>query len=183
MPNCRSLRCIISGMRKLAVTVLLISPFAAWAEDPGPQASSSEANKAVVRRAFAAFEQGDVATLNELFDPEGPWHTPTGTTTPQGGPYDSLKASCPMCASLAQRKISIDVILAEGGLVAVRSTWSGVYTGFFRGTPVDGKKVNIIYSNIYRVVDGKIRENWANADRLSLAEQLGMQLNGAAASK
>lgn len=86
-------------MRKLAVAVLLISPFAAWAEDPG--------------RAFAAFEQGDVATLNELFDPEGPWHTPAGTTRPQGGPYDSLKASCPMCASLAQRKISIDVILAE----------------------------------------------------------------------
>jgi predicted ester cyclase len=170
-------------MRKLVLTVLLISPFAGWAEDPGAQAPSSEANKAVVRRAFAAFEQGDVATLNELFDPEGPWHTPVGTTIRQGGPYASLQASCPMCASLAQRKISIDVILAEGDLVAVRSTWSGVYTGSFRGTRVEGKKVSIIYSNIYRVVDGKIRENWANADRLWLAEQFGMQLSSAGASK
>jgi predicted SnoaL-like aldol condensation-catalyzing enzyme len=48
---------------------------------------------------------------------------------------------------------------------------------------VNGKKVSIIYSNIYRVVDGKIRENWANADRLSLAEQFGMQLSSAGASK
>jgi ketosteroid isomerase-like protein len=170
-------------MRKLVLAVLLISPFAAWAEEPGPQASPSEANKAVVRRAFSAFEQGDIATLNELFDPEGPWHTPSGKTIRQGGPYASLQASCPMCASLAQRRISIDVMLAEGDLVAVRSTWSGIYTGTFRGTRVDGKTVNIIYSNIYRVVDGKIRENWANADRLSLAEQFGMQLSGAGASK
>ena len=75
------------------------------------------------------------------------------------------------------------MMLAEGDLVAVRSTWSGIYTGTFRGTRVDGKTVNIIYSNIYRVVDGKIRENWANADRLSLAEQFGMQLSGAGTSK
>ena len=87
-----------------------------------------------------------------------------------------------MCASLAQRKISLDVILAEGDLVAVRSTWSGIYTGTFRGTRVDGKKVSIVYSNIYRVINGKICENWANVDRLSLAEQFGMQLGGAGAS-
>ena len=88
-----------------------------------------------------------------------------------------------MCASLAQRKISLDLILAEGDLVAVRSTWSGIYTGTFRGTRVDGKKVSIVYSNIYRVINGKICENWANVDRLSLAEQFGMQLGGAGASK
>jgi ketosteroid isomerase-like protein len=167
-------------MHKLGLTLLLVSSLAGWAEDAKAPVSSSEANKAVVRRAFAAFEQGDVATLNELFDPEGPWHTPSGTTIRQGGPHAELRTSCPMCASLAQRKISLDVILAEGDLVAVRSTWSGIYTGTFRGTRVDGKKVSIVYSNIYRVIDGKICENWANVDRLSLAEQFGMQLGGGA---
>lgn len=170
-------------MHKLGLTLLLVSSFATWAEDAKAPVSSSEANKAVVRRAFAAFEQGDVATLNELFDPEGPWHSPAGTTTRQGGPHAELRTSCPMCASLAQRKISLDVILAEGDLVAVRSTWSGIYTGTFRGTRVDGKKVSIVYSNIYRVINGKICENWANVDRLSLAEQFGMQLGDAGASK
>jgi len=54
-----------------------------------------------------------------------------GKAIRQGGLYASLQASCTMCASLAQRKISIDVMLAEGDLVAVRSTWSGIYTGIF----------------------------------------------------
>jgi hypothetical protein len=67
-------------MRKLGLTLLLVSSFAAWAQDAKAPVSSSEANKTVVRQAFAAFEKGDVATLNELFDPEGPWHTPAGTT-------------------------------------------------------------------------------------------------------
>jgi ketosteroid isomerase-like protein len=173
----------LSWIPQLGLALLLVSSSTAWAEDEKSSVSSSEANKAVVRRAFAAFEQGDVATLNELFDPEGPWHSPTGTTIRQGGPHAELKSSCPMCASLAQRKILIDVIFAEGDLVAVRSTWSGIYTGSFRGTRVEGKKVSIIYSNIYRVVDGKIRENWADVDRLALAEQFGLQLGSAGASK
>ena len=170
-------------MNKIVLTVMLVSSFASRAQDPKAQASLSEANKAVVRRAFAAFEQGDVSTLNELFDPAGPWHTPTGKTIRQGGPHAELRGSCPMCAALAERKITIDVLLAEGDLVAVRSTWSGVYSGTFRGTRVDGKKVSIIFSNIYRVADGKIRENWANVDGLSLAEQLGMQLSATGAAK
>jgi predicted ester cyclase len=36
--------------------------------------------------------------------------------------------------------------------------------------------VTLIYCNIYRVSGGRIRENWATADRLSFAEQLGFQL-------
>jgi ketosteroid isomerase-like protein len=136
-----------------------------------------------VRRAFQAFEAGDLTTLNELFDPQGPWHTPTGATIVQGGPHSELKASCPLCAALEHRRITIDVMLAEGDLVSVRSTWRGQYTGSVRGVPVAGKEVSTVFTNNYRVSDGRIRENWADADRLSLAEQLGMKLVPAEASK
>ena len=88
-----------------------------------------------------------------------------------------------MCAALKQRKITVDVMLAEGDLVAVRSTWSGRYTGDYKGMAVVDKEVSLVYTNIYRVVDGRIRENWADADRLSLAEQLGMKLAPAENSK
>jgi ketosteroid isomerase-like protein len=140
------------------------------------QAASAEANKAVVRHALAAFDQGDLATLNELFDPDGPWHTPTGKTIRQGGPFADLRSSCPMCAALEQRKVAIDVLLAEGDLVSVRSTWTGLYSGTFHGVSVQRKPITLIYFNIYRLSGGRIRENWAMADRLSLAEQLGFQL-------
>ena len=81
-----------------------------------------------------------------------------------------------MCAALNPRKITIDLILAEGDLVAVRSTWTGKYSGAYRGMPVTGKDVEVIYTNAYRIVGGRILENWVGADRLALAEQLGMKL-------
>jgi ketosteroid isomerase-like protein len=165
-----------SEMRRLNPVFSLILLLAATALVGRTQTSQVEANKAVVRHAFEALEKGDIATLNALFDPQGPWHTPKGTTIPQGGPFSDLKSSCPMCAALDGRKITIDVMLAEGDLVAVRSIWSGKYTGNYRGIQMSGKDVSIIYVNIYRVVDGRIRENWADTDRLTLAEQLGMKL-------
>jgi predicted ester cyclase len=48
---------------------------------------------------------------------------------------------------------------------------------------VPEKDVSILYTNIYRIADGKIVENWYQSDNLSLAEQLGMKLTPADAGK
>jgi predicted ester cyclase len=77
---------------------------------------------------------------------------------------------------LEQRKIVIDVMVAESDLVSIRSTWSGLYTGTIRGVSFHQKPVTLVYFNIYRVSAGRIRENWAEFDSMSLAEQLGFQL-------
>jgi predicted ester cyclase len=81
-----------------------------------------------------------------------------------------------MCAALSNRQIKIDLIIAEGHMVAVRSTWSGKYSGTVRGTAVADKDISVTYTNFYRVVGGKIVENWYQSDSLSLAEQLGFKL-------
>ena len=164
-------------MRKLlwATSLIVLFTAAAAAQSVGPE-STAEANKAVVTRAFAALNEGDLKTLNELFDPAGPWHIPGGKTILQGGPFTELAKSCPMCAKLERRKIVIDVIVAESDLVSVRSTWSGLYTGTSRGVSFHQKPVTLVYFNIYRVSGGRIRENWAEYDRMSMAEQLGFQV-------
>lgn len=148
-----------------------------------PATKRAETNKTVVRRAFQALEQGDLKTLNEVFDPKGPVHTPRGKIILQGGPFTDLKSSCPMCADLSSRKITIDLLLSDGDLAAVRSTWSGKYSGTFRGTAVTDKDVSVVYTNIYRISDGKIVENWYLSDSLYLAEQLGMKLTPAETGK
>lgn len=162
--------------RRLCALILIVLFTAALAVPQSPQPESTYANRAVVKRAFAAFNGGDLKTLNELFDPEGPWHLPNGKTIPQGGPFTELAKSCPMCAALEHREIRIDVMIAESDLVSVRSTWSGLYTGTVRGVSFHRKPVTLVYFNIYRVTGGRIRENWAEYDRLSMAEQLGFQL-------
>ncbi len=162
------------------IVLLVMSTPIANASGPETETTQADINKNLVRRVFQALEQGDLKTLNDLYDPEGPIHTPQGKTVLQGGPYTDLKGSCQMCAALNPRKITIDLILAEGDLVAVRSTWTGKYTGTYKGMPITGKDVEVIYTNIYRIVGGRIVENWVGADRLALAEQLGMKLAQAA---
>lgn len=164
-----------------AFAVMLLGLSAASGQ--APATAQSDANKALVRRAFQAFEQGDLKTLNEVFDPSGPIHSAGGKTTLQGGPFTDLKSSCSMCASLSNRKITIDMLLSDGDIVAVRSTWSGKYSGTVRGTAVTDKDVSVVYTNFYRIAGGKIVENWYLLDRLSLAEQLGMKLVPSDASR
>jgi ketosteroid isomerase-like protein len=165
-----------NSMRKLLWASIIMFFTATTVAQSAEQESTAEANKAVVKRAFAAFNEGDLKTLNELFDPDGPWHLPNGKTIPQGGPFTELAKSCPMCAALEQRNIVIDVIVAESDLVSVRSTWGGLYTGTARGVSFHQKPVTLVYFNIYRVSGGRIRENWAEYDRMSMAEQLGFQV-------
>ena len=165
----------------LVFTSLLLAMLPAQGQERATK--QAEANKAVVRTAFQALAQGDLKTLNEIFDPKGPIHTPGGKIILQGGPFTDLKSSCPMCAKLNNRKITIDLLLSDGDLVAVRSTWSGKYSGTVRGMAVADKDVSVVYTNIYRIADGKIVENWYLSDNLSLAEQLGMKLTPADAGK
>ncbi len=160
---------------------MLLVMLSALGQEPATKEAS--ANEAVVRRAFQALEQGDLKTLNEVFDPKGPIHSQRGKTILQGGPFTDLKSSCPMCAALSNRKITIDLLLSDRDLVAVRSTWSGKYSGTIRGMAFADKDVSIVYTNFYRIVNGKIVENWYQTDSLSLAEQLGMKLTPAEAGK
>jgi len=141
-----------------------------------PATKQAYINKSLVRRAFQAMEQGDLKTLNEVFDAKATIHTPQGKTMQRGGPFADLKSTCPMCAALSNRKITIDSLLSDGDLVAVRSTWSGKYSGTFRGTAVADKDISVVYVNIYRIADAKIVDNWYLSDSLFLAEQLGMKL-------
>lgn len=146
-------------------TTLFITPFASAitlfsdgveAEPVVPAAAQLEANKALIRRVFKAFNDGDLATLNEISDSRRTIHTATGSTTRDGAPRKTLAEACSMCAALKSRSITVDVIMAEGDLVTVRSTWRGKYSGTVRDMPIAGKGVTVYYTNTYRIKDGKL---------------------------
>jgi hypothetical protein len=85
-----------SSMRKLLFASLIVLFTAAAVAHSAGLESTTEANKTIVKRAFAAMNEGDLNSLNELFDPDGAWHLPGGKTVPQGGPFSELAKSCPM---------------------------------------------------------------------------------------
>lgn len=68
---------------------------------------------------------------------------------------------------------NIDDIFADGDKVVVRWTTEAIHTGNFKGIPPTNKKVKYSGIDIYRLVDGKIIEQWYVWDRLGLYQQLG----------
>jgi predicted ester cyclase len=171
-----------SSTRRSAIGIvglLLASGGAALAGDGhfvAAAGQSIEANKAIVQSLFKAMNEGDLATRNQLVDPNAAFHSATVDRQGTGEPAKTLREACPMCASLNPRNIKIDFMMAEGDLVTVRSTWRGTYTDVVRDVPVSGKDVVVHYTNTYRIVNGRIVENWAAYDRLHLLEQLGFGL-------
>ena len=65
-------------------------------------------------------------------------------------------------------------LIAEGDLVAVYWIARGTNTGTGNGLPATGKKVEQSGITIWRIVDGKIKEEWSAFDQLSMMRQLGL---------
>lgn len=136
--------------------------------------SQLEANKNVARRALAAIEKGDLKELNALYEPEGLVHLSNGTQTTEHGPHADLKSASPLFAAFNPRTVTIEVMVAEDDLVTVRWTLRGRHSGEYRGVPPTGKEISMIYTNIFRIRNGRIAENWVSNNRLTVLEQLGI---------
>jgi steroid delta-isomerase-like uncharacterized protein len=69
---------------------------------------------------------------------------------------------------------TLNDLLAEGEQVVARFTARGTQTGAFQGIPATGKVVAMSAIAIYRVVGGKVVEQWLEYDMLGLLQQLGV---------
>ena len=64
--------------------------------------------------------------------------------------------------------------VAEGDKVVTRYTTRGTQLGSFMGMPPTGKYVTVTGIAIARFANGKVVEEWGNADDLGLLQQLGV---------
>jgi steroid delta-isomerase-like uncharacterized protein len=65
-------------------------------------------------------------------------------------------------------------LIAERDLVTIYWIGRGTNTGTGNGLPATGKKVEQAGITIWRIVNGKIKEEWSAFDQLSLMQQLGL---------
>jgi steroid delta-isomerase-like uncharacterized protein len=65
-------------------------------------------------------------------------------------------------------------LIAEGDLVTIYWIARGTNTGTGNGLPATGKKAEQSGITIWRIVNGKIKEEWSAFDQLSLMQQLGL---------
>lgn len=69
--------------------------------------------------------------------------------------------------------VSIEDMLAEGDLVAVRLTMTMTHTAPYQGLPATGRRLTGTQILIDRVADGRIVETWQEVDALGIMQQLG----------
>jgi steroid delta-isomerase-like uncharacterized protein len=133
--------------------------------------STLEANKDLVRRFIqGVFVQQDPNAADELAAPD---FTPHSWGPMEPG-VDALKAAQRrVSAGLADARMEIHDLIAEGDEVAVRLTSHGRHAGEFMGMPASDKEYAISEIHIFRVRDGKVAEHWRDADMLGMLRQLG----------
>jgi steroid delta-isomerase-like uncharacterized protein len=68
-------------------------------------------------------------------------------------------------------------LIAEDDLVTIYWIARGTNTGAGNGLPATGKKVELAGITIWRIIDGKIKEEWSAFDQLSMMRQLGLLPN------
>ena len=65
-------------------------------------------------------------------------------------------------------------LIAEGDLVTIYWIARGTNTATGNGLPATGKKAELAGITIWRIVEGKIKEEWSAFDQLSMMQQLGL---------
>ena len=70
--------------------------------------------------------------------------------------------------------VTAEKLMAEDDLVAIYWIARGTNTGTGNGLPATGKKAELSGITIWRIVDGRIKEEWSAFDQLSMMQQLGL---------
>jgi predicted ester cyclase len=70
-------------------------------------------------------------------------------------------------------EVTVEKLLAEDDLVAVRYVFHGTHTGAFHAIAPTGRRIRHSENEIYRIADGRIVESWGEGDWLGTMRQLG----------
>jgi steroid delta-isomerase-like uncharacterized protein len=132
---------------------------------------STEANKALVRRWFQAFNDRDLPAEGAARAADFAAHVPGGPGPLDGEGWEAFVAT--FFAGFPDFRLDLEDVLAEGDRVAVRWTFRGTHTGEFLGVAPTGKPVSMSAIEVNRVADGKVAEHWVALDQLGLLQQLG----------
>ena len=134
-------------------------------------------NKDVVRRQFELVSEGNAKGAAALFAPVSFNH---GRQVDRAGITKVLQSLVTL-----QERFTVHEMVGEGDWVACRAVVTGKYvskpeipvdSGIHSSVPPSGQEYTFQHIHLFKVVDGKIVEHWANRDDLGAARQLGLEL-------
>ena len=134
----------------------------------------SAGNKDVARKFMEeCWSQGKLDMIRELVSEKCNIHDPVFPSLPAGA--ESMKRHINTCRTgFPDLKFTIEDTIAERNEVVLHWTASGTHKGSFLGLAPTNKKATVSGTSIFRIDDGKITEQWADWNLMTLMEQLGV---------
>jgi steroid delta-isomerase-like uncharacterized protein len=160
----------VLGISMLGILVTCIG----CATRPTPQEIEQQ-NMAIVRKAHADLQRGDVESFKAVISPDYVRHCQAmppdlqeihGTDKFFGFIEDFL-------AAVPAYRDSLSNMIADGDKVAYISTLTGTQTGPMGNLPASGRDFTLVNIIIQRLEDGKVAETWISWDNVAFLTQLG----------
>src|SRR5689334_5541939 len=133
---------------------------------------STEANKALVRRFFEAFNAGDLDGVAELCAPSVVVHNSGAPDPLDLDGFRQLAGA--FLAAFPGGEHTIEDMVGEGDKVVTRVIYYGTHTGDLMGMPPTGRQVAVSAMIIDQLANGKIVETWRLFDQMAMMQQLGV---------
>jgi steroid delta-isomerase-like uncharacterized protein len=131
---------------------------------------SIEQHKTVVRQYYQAHTSGDLTLVDQLLAPDYVHHDPVpGMRRDREGAKQTIAV---LHQAFPDGQFTLEHLVAEGDIVVGHWTFRGTHQADYRGVPATHEPVHIRGVHLFRLVDGKIVEEWRTSDVLSLLQQL-----------
>ena len=151
--------------------IITVSAFSLFVSGFLFASSLTEQNKAIARRAFEEIlSKGRFELASELYAKDFVNHGIHRNASLE----EDQAALKGWHEAFSDISIVPEKLIAEGDLVAIYWIARGTNTGTGNGLPATGKKAELAGITIWRIVDGKIKEEWSAFDQLSMMQQLGL---------
>jgi steroid delta-isomerase-like uncharacterized protein len=167
---------MIGKISLLLFATLVVASAASATDSPAlsPDLTSQQArNKVIAGRVFEEiFNQGKFQVADEIYARDfvnHGLHKNFNLQEDQGAVHEEKKA-------FPDLKMTVDLLVAEGDLVTVVWTLRGTNTAVGYGLPATGARIELRGITVWRIVDGRIREEWTSFDEMQAARQLVQQL-------
>jgi steroid delta-isomerase-like uncharacterized protein len=131
-------------------------------------------DKDVVRRYWnGKWNERRSEILDELLTPDVVYH---GTSMSMNGREEYKQVYDVFRSALHDTRLEIEDLIAEGDRVVSRVSLRCVHGGELEGIQPTGNEIALDAYTVFRLVDGRIAEEWEIIDELGMMQQIGMEL-------
>ena len=131
-----------------------------------------EQNKRLARRIPEELAtEGDLDLIEELYAVDAVEHDPFGDHSGRTAIRKSMEG---LLVAFPDFSATVEEIIAEEDMVAMRVTLRGTHEGEFLGAEPTGRKFEVENAVFTRLDDGMVVERWVQPDTFGLLQQLGI---------